>query len=97
MSKIVYLGSDNSYSKIISNYLEAIGNKLFISTPNEQTFTNGDRGHVGILTRNYFNKFKERYNDNIKSVQYLNNTKLLNGDYITNNDNDSHFKIVLTK
>ena len=31
MSKIVYLGSDNSYSKIISNYLEAIGNKLLVN------------------------------------------------------------------
>ena len=40
---------------------------------------------------------KDRYSENIKSVEYLDNTKLLSGDYITNNNKMSHFKIVLTK
>mgnify|MGYP003951769701 CR=1 FL=1 len=71
--------------------------KLFISTPNEQTFINAERGHIGILTRHHFNEFKERYEKNMSGVDYLDNTRLLNGDYITNNDKDSHFKIVLTQ
>jgi len=38
MSKIVYLGSDNFYSKIISNYLEAIGNKLLVNHLSNKKF-----------------------------------------------------------
>ncbi len=87
------------HNDLIDKLLSSLndGGKLFISTPNEQTFINGDRGHVGILTRPHFNEFKERYGKNIRSVEYLDNTRLLSGDYITNNDKDSHFKIVLTK
>ena len=45
------------------------------------------------------NKFKEKYHDNIVSVEYYDNTKLLDDDcenYINKNDG-SHFKIILKK
>lgn len=87
------------HNELIDKLLDSLNSngKLFISTPNEQTFSDGERGHVGILTQSYFNMFKDRYSENIKSVEYLDNTKLLSGDYITNNNKMSHFKIVLTK
>ena len=86
---------------LIDNCLEALNKDglLFICTPNEQTFVDGDRGHVGILTNEFFNKFKEKYHDNIVSVEYYDNTKLLDDDcenYINKNDG-SHFKIILKK
>ena len=42
--------------QLIDNCLESLvdGGLLFISTPNEQTFSNTDRGHVGILTNKFF-------------------------------------------
>jgi trans-aconitate methyltransferase len=87
------------HNDLIDKLLSSLndGGKLFISTPNEQTFVGGDKGHIGILTKPHFHEFKKRYEKNIKSVNYLDNTKLLNGDYITNDDRMSHFKIVLTK
>lgn len=86
---------------LIDNCLEALNNDglLFISTPNEQTFVDGDRGHVGILTNEFFIKFKERYHDKIVSIEYYENTKLLddNCDNYINKNDGSHFKIILKK
>ena len=86
---------------LIDNCLESLNKDglLFISTPNEQIFVDGDRGHVGILTYEFFIKFKERYHDKIVSIEYYDNTKLLDDDcknYINKSDG-SHFKIILKK
>jgi 2-polyprenyl-3-methyl-5-hydroxy-6-metoxy-1,4-benzoquinol methylase len=86
---------------LIDNCLDSLNDNglLFISTPNEQTFVDKERGHVGILTNEFFIKFKEKYQDNLVSVEYYDNTKLLDEDpknYINENDG-SHFKIILKK
>jgi 2-polyprenyl-3-methyl-5-hydroxy-6-metoxy-1,4-benzoquinol methylase len=87
--------------QLIDNCLESLNENglLFISTPNEEIFISEDRGHVGILTTKYFNKFKEKYKDNLVSVEYYDNTKLLDDNYknYINKNNGSHFKIILKK
>ena len=69
---------------------------LFISTPNENAFSNTEKGHIGILTPKFFDDFKEKYGKNIVEVKYFDNNKLL-GDVVefTVNNPSSHFKIVL--
>ena len=86
---------------LIDNCLESLNENglLFISTPNEQKFSDEDRGHVGILTKEFFKNFQEKYKNNIVSVEYYDNTKLLDDNcenYINKNDG-SHFKITLKK
>lgn len=69
---------------------------LFISTPNENAFSNAEKGHIGILTPKFFNDFKEKYDKNIVEVKYFDNKKLLgNVVEFTVNNPSSHFKIVL--
>ncbi len=72
---------------------------LFISTPNEQTFSDNERGHVGILTNKFFEEFKIRYKNNLVSIEYYDNTKLLdeNVNNFINKTHGSHFKIVMKK
>lgn len=86
---------------MIDNCLETLNKNglLFISTPNEQAFVSGKRGHVGILTNDFFIKFKEKYHDNLVSVEYYDNTKLCddNCDNYINQNDGSHFKIILKK
>jgi 2-polyprenyl-3-methyl-5-hydroxy-6-metoxy-1,4-benzoquinol methylase len=86
---------------LIDNCLLSLNNGglLFISTPNEQSFLQGDKGHVGILTSDFFKKFKDKYRKNLVSVEYYDNTKLLseNTDDFINKNNGSHFKIILKK
>lgn len=58
-----------------------------------------ERGHVGILTQKFFNEFKNKYQHNIISIEYYDNTKLLDDDIknYVNPINGSHFKIILKK
>lgn len=71
---------------------------LFISTPNENNYSNEEKGHIGILTPNFFNDFKEKYNKNIVEVKYFDNKKLLgDADKFTTDKPSSHFKIILKK
>lgn len=48
---------------IINNLLNMLtqDGKIFICTPNEDDFSSEERGHVGILTNYYFNKFRKKY------------------------------------
>jgi SAM-dependent methyltransferase len=69
---------------------------LFISTPNENSFSDAERGHIGILTPHFFEDFKKKYEKNIIEVKYFNNKKLL--DEVTDFtviEPASHFKIIL--
>jgi|LakMenEpi03Aug12_release.lakeMendotaPanAssembly.Ray.scaffolds.fasta_scaffold17164_11 2-polyprenyl-3-methyl-5-hydroxy-6-metoxy-1,4-benzoquinol methylase len=87
--------------RLIDNCLDSLNENglLFISTPNEQAFSDADRGHVGILTNKFFEEFKVKYEKNIISIEYYDNTKLLDVDVknYTNTINGSHFKIILKK
>lgn len=71
---------------------------LFISTPNENNFSDGERGHIGILTPKYFEMIKEKYKTNIVDIKYFDNKKLLNNidDFISVSPT-SHYKITLQK
>lgn len=87
--------------QLIDSCLESLTKDglLFISTPNEQSYSNDERGHVGILTEKFFNLFKTKYQHNIVTIEYYDNTKLLDNDtknYV-NSINGSHFKIILKK
>jgi len=82
------------------NSLKDDNSRLFISTPNEQQFSNKERGHVGILTNKFFELFKKRYKQNIVSVEYYDNKKLVSHDvseYTTTNHQHSHYKIIMKK
>lgn len=82
------------------NSLKDENARLFISTPNEQTFFNTERGHVGIMTKHHFPKFFNKYKNNIVSVEFYDNKKLSTfepEDYTSENDNMSHYKIVMKK
>lgn len=89
------------HNGIIKNLLNLLNNDglIFICTPNEEDFSNTERGHVGILTSYYFNKFKEEFKNNIKSIKYIDNKNLLSNDksLIINNSEGSHFRIILKK
>lgn len=89
----------NKHNSLLDNCIKFLNEDglLCICTPNEQTFSGGERGHVGILTNEYFNKFKERYKNNIVAIKYYDNKKLLDGDYTSNDDTMSHFKIIMKK
>lgn len=82
------------------NCLKNDESRLFLVTPNEEKFLNDARGHIGILTTNFFNIFKSRYAKNIVSVEYYDNTKLdTHGvtEYTTKNNKNSHYKIIMKK
>lgn len=69
---------------------------LFISTPNENSFADSEKGHVGILTSKFFESFKEKYNKNILEIKYFDNKKLLEtAREFTTDMPSSHFKIIL--
>lgn len=86
---------------IIESLLKSLNDNglIFICTPNEEEFSNDEKGHIGILTNHYFNEFKEKFKNNIKSIKYIDNKNLLsnNKNLITNNLDGSHFKIILKK
>jgi 2-polyprenyl-3-methyl-5-hydroxy-6-metoxy-1,4-benzoquinol methylase len=73
--------------------------RIYLTTPNEQTYFEGDRGHIGILTTTLFTLFKERYQNNIVSVDFYDNTKLIDNeveDYISKTPK-SHYRVILKK
>lgn len=89
-----YLIIDKCLSSLKSNGL------IFISTPKEEVnYDYLEKGHIGIMTNQIFNLFKERYKNNIVNIEYYDNQNLLSNnieDY-TNNINGSHYKIILKK
>lgn len=85
--------------ELIKNCLENLNKNglLFISTPNEQSFSNSEKGHIGILTKIYFDQFIKKYKNNLVDIEYYNNQCLLDEDSKkhVNKNNGSHFKIIL--
>ena len=72
--------------------------KLFISTPNEEISAHGEKGHIGVLDKHHFNEMRNKYNNNLEIVKYLNSEKLLSGEeYITDNTEDNHFHLVFKR
>lgn len=83
---------------LIDECLKSLKNDgcLFICTPDEQTFVDKDRGHIGIMTAKFFSDFTDRYANNIVSIEHYDNTKLI-GYYVEEYTakTGSHFKIIL--
>ena len=91
-------GSLGLLFSVASPKLYKAQSQIFISTPNELESSPGERGHIGILTPFYFEQLSDVYREKIISVKFLNNKELLSGNnYITNNNKDSHYKIVIKK
>jgi 2-polyprenyl-3-methyl-5-hydroxy-6-metoxy-1,4-benzoquinol methylase len=82
------------------NSLKDENSRLYISTPNEQTFAYTERGHVGIITKYHLPKFINKYKHHIVSVSYYDNEKLSTcepEDYTFDNNQLSHYKIIMRK
>jgi len=68
---------------LINKCLSSLKNnesRIFLCTPNENMFLDKDRGHIGILNSNFFEQFKNRYKQNIISIEYYDNKKLIGYD-----------------
>jgi SAM-dependent methyltransferase len=92
----------STHFEFIDRCLESLrdeNSRIFLTTPNEQTYSDAERGHVGILTAPLFASFIEKYQANIESISFYDNTKLIDHEpeeYISK-EPKSHYRLILKK
>jgi 2-polyprenyl-3-methyl-5-hydroxy-6-metoxy-1,4-benzoquinol methylase len=98
LETLEHIKSESHYLAI-DNLLKCLkkDGKLFLTTPNENLADAGSH-HIGFLNNNRFEKFKEKYKDNIEYISYYRREWLNTSEkYKLEINTGCHYRIIMHK